>query len=407
MKRNEPGRAWFAAMLSASTFGAFRCAAGDPGQTPQSTDDASNRPVVERRDSSGSSSIEIGSGASFVGATSSTTTLDPPSACAGETYRPERLPLDMYFLVDSSGSMALPTAGGTKWDMVRSALVNFLGDPENADVGVGLGYFPTGVQTSCVAGDPDCLCIPFTPFCFVGAGGACEATAYSQAAVPLSLPPTPSALISDLNAHLLAGGTPTRPALEGALQYVQTWANEHPGRRVVVVLATDGEPAGCLGNSPNEVASIAAAALNGPSQIKTFVIGVGRSLDSLNLVAAAGGTTQAFLTDTGSNLVSELADALGRIRTSALPCAYTIPIATSNGSIDPSRTNVLLTPEGAGAPRLIPKVASGREQDCDGRGGWYYDNPSDPAQVQLCPASCAETYRAQVDVEFGCDTVIF
>ncbi len=38
--------------------------------------------------------------------------------------------------------------------------------------------------------------------------------------------------------------TPTRPALEGVIMYVKVWATSHPSDKVIVVLATDGDPSG-------------------------------------------------------------------------------------------------------------------------------------------------------------------
>lgn len=66
-------------------------------------------------------------------------------ACAGETIQAERIPLDMYVMLDISGSMTYPTVGNpdiTKWQAVSSALVDFVGDQANDGLGVGLQLFP-------------------------------------------------------------------------------------------------------------------------------------------------------------------------------------------------------------------------------------------------------------------------
>ena len=80
------------------------------------------------------------------------------ASCGGLVVEPERLPLDMYFLVDSSGSMAEPTrSGGSKWDLVTDAMVDFLSSTESAQINAGIGYFPLGATPTCVAGDAGCL----------------------------------------------------------------------------------------------------------------------------------------------------------------------------------------------------------------------------------------------------------
>src|SRR5262245_26088023 len=41
--------------------------------------------------------------------------FDPDAACTGEMRQGERLPLDMYFVLDESGSMSEMVMGGSKW----------------------------------------------------------------------------------------------------------------------------------------------------------------------------------------------------------------------------------------------------------------------------------------------------
>ena len=332
--------------------------------------------------------------------------LTAESACGGAVFEPEQLPLDMYFLVDSSQSMAeLTGTGQDKWRLVSGALINFLAAPENAQIGAGIGYFPEKVEPACTAGTPGCLCIPGINLCLNAIGGSCLPEDYESPAVPLSLPPAPARVISDLQLRSFAGGTPTRAALEGTYRYLETWAAQNPGRKIVAVLATDGEPTGCLGNTAADVAALAARALAGPSRIQTFVIGVGRSLANLNQVAAAGGTTRAFLTDTTQDLSVELGATLEAIRTLAGPCAFELPEATPDGPVDPELINLLYTPLGSALPRLIEKTASGGANDCGPEGGWYF---SDAAQTQLrlCEASCQAVFQARLELQFGCKTIV-
>src|SRR5690606_13133461 len=127
---------------------------------------------------------------------------------------------------------------------------------------------------------------------------------------------------TSLNSTSPNGGTPTRYALEGALQHAKEWSDSHPDHTVIVVLATDGEPSGCSGNSMSNIRTVAADyAAQG---IKTFVIGIGNQTGNLNEIAAAGGTGQAIMV-TGSNAKQEFIDAMNAIRGVALACEYEIP----------------------------------------------------------------------------------
>jgi hypothetical protein len=329
------------------------------------------------------------------------------ATCHAEVRDGQRVPIDMYLLVDSSGSMAEPVGGGSKWDVVSTALTAFLNDPRNEGTGVGLGYFPAMGQAQCMPGDTGCFCIPFTTICFSLVGGSCAVSDYSTAAVPLALPAPLTAAIGNLAAHQIGGGTPTRPALEGALQSVSAWATQHPDRKALLVLATDGEPSGCTSNTPQDVADVAAKALAGPQAIRTFVIGVGSSLVSLNLVAQAGGTDHAFLVDTGGDVAQEFADALDQIRGAASSCDFSIPRGGSGAEkIDPTKVNVSYGADGSNTTTRVPQTFMGSGSNCDSSGGWYYDDPAAPTVIKLCDATCRSLSGSAIQVEFGCDTVV-
>jgi hypothetical protein len=89
-----------------------------------------------------------------------------------------------------------------------------------------------------------------------------------------------------------------------------------------------------------------------------------------------------------------------------LPCQYEIPPPPAGMTLDLNAVNLRYTPSG-GAPVFIPHVAS--MADCGPGGGWYYDNPTMPAFVLVCPATCT-TFMAdpggEVEVAFGCETII-
>lgn len=64
-------------------------------------------------------------------------------ACAAQTLKAERLPLDLLVMMDSSGSMLDEVeAGRSKWRAVADAMAAFFRDTASAGIGVGLHYFP-------------------------------------------------------------------------------------------------------------------------------------------------------------------------------------------------------------------------------------------------------------------------
>ena len=68
--------------------------------------------------------LEITIGGSLSGDNGATS--GAPDTCHAQVREGQRVPVDMYLLVDSSGSMAESVAGGTKWDVVSAALIAFL-----------------------------------------------------------------------------------------------------------------------------------------------------------------------------------------------------------------------------------------------------------------------------------------
>lgn len=90
-----------------------------------------------------------------------------------------------------------------------------------------------------------------------------------------------------------------------------------------------------------------------------------------------------------------------------LPCEYLIPQPPMGEDLNPDEVNVVFT-DGAGIDEDIYRVDSAAECD-DVDGGWYYDNPSAPTKIILCPASCDEVSNdemGKMDIVFGCATKV-
>jgi hypothetical protein len=150
------------------------------------------------------------------------------------------------------------------------------------------------------------------------------------------------------------------------------------------------------------VAARAEEGLNQNPSIKTFVIGVGQQLSTLNLIAQKGGTGQAILVST-ANAAQEFKDALDKIR-GGFVCQFLLP-TPDKGEADPDKLNVSFTPPG-GTPEIFPKVDSASQ--CLGQKAWYYDQYPNPKQILLCPAACDLVQNGQgaISIELGCLTKV-
>lgn len=356
---------------------------------------------------SGTGGSGLGGSAGFGGGFGGVSGAGGMTGCRGQLFDTTQSPLDMAVLFDKSGSMDQAATSGSKLSVIVQAFTAFLNAPENANIGVALTYFPLvipGVPSFCAV-DADCLsygpCVGGINVGGTVAFGTCQGadvctvSSYATPAVPFTLPPDHSAVTTSLASATAGGGTPTTGALQGMVQYATGWAAQHPERKVVIVLATDGDPTGCTTNTAADVANVAASALS-QSGIPTYVVGVGSSLTSLNQVAQAGGTTQAYLLDTGGALGATFQDAMNQIRTRSAPCRFAVPSAVT----DPSKINVLYTPPGTTQAAVIPRASAA----CGTAGGWLLDPTG--AGITICPATCSTFVTGgSVQVESGCATV--
>ena len=101
--------------------------------------------------------------------------------------------------------------------------------------------------------------------------------------------------------------------------------------------------------------------------------------------------------------------ATGVVRGSRIECDLGLPPPPDGSVLDPRRVNVQI--RGASGTTTLPYTGS--EGACDPtRGGWHYDDASDPSRVILCPSSCdfARTETAVtsggLDVVFGCASIL-
>ncbi len=273
----------------------------------------------------------------------------------------------------------------------------------------------TAMGQACPGGIAGDVCMPRPKLCFDDRSASCEASSYETPVVPIGeLPGAVAMLESTMNQTIPGGGTPTTPAVKGALAHLRARATANPGRKPVLVLATDGLPTGCelQGNSGALAAAALSEARMAAPGVTTYVIGVFspaqllRARPTLGDLAAAGGTNDPFVLATGSDLSQRFLQAVNQIRGTALSCEFLIP-PPSKGTIDFDKVNVRYS--GPGGDEDLRYVAS--EDRCDpARGGWFYDVPpatGRPTRVRLCPATCTkvkDTAGVTVQLRFGCKT---
>lgn len=126
----------------------------------------------------------------------------------------------------------------------------------------------------------------------------------------------------------------------------------------------------------------------------------------IDLVAKTGGVQGDLCANNQNFLPVFKAMAQAVISNKKIGCDWQIPPPPAGETLDPAKVNVNFTPEGQ-PTAAVPGVASAAKCDPQ-KGGWYYDDPTNPSQVIACPATCTAIQaqqNAKIDILFGCDTI--
>jgi Mg-chelatase subunit ChlD len=375
-----------------AVFG-LACSANKPTGTFGSGGDATSSATGA---TSGASAGGGGEGGSILVGSSASSGAGGQAACAQATAEAKQIPLTIYIAVDQSGSMI----SDDKWDNAKSAFTQFFLEPNAAEIGVALRFWPDPYDFS--DPNPPIACNDAADFtCGPAVVAACEEPEVDVG--PLSDPAHAQKLIAAFNAHTPNGSTPTSAALDGATKWAAKYVfNHNHTEQAIVLLVTDGEPTTCDIDSVY-INKIAEKALSGAG-VLTFAVGLaGSNQSTMNAIAQAGGTGQAFMIANGM-AAQDLLAALKQIQANAVACSFAMPLPPDpKDEIDLGKVDVDYTPSGGGAKSKFPHVASASA--CNAAGGFYYDNPSKPTTINLCPASCTKVQTdsgAKVDIFLGC-----
>lgn len=318
------------------------------------------------------------------------------SACVNDVVSAELAPTNLVIIYDKSGSMGDTATGfdpALKWLPVGTGMKEFFADPYSKTLRASLQFFPLNDDTI---------------------ASTC-AYAYATPSVPLTIAADP-AFTHAIDTTKPSGGTPTLPALVGAIAYAKQVAASRPGDKTAVVLVTDGEPGfwdatqnafvpGCADNDVAHAAAAAKSAFEASPPVPTYVVGVGAKLASLGAIASAGGTGAAVIVDTAdpSKTKTDIVSALGAIRKSEVSCDFSIPPSPAGQELDPYAVNVVLSHDD-GTEKVL-----GYSKACETNDGWKYDDVVHPTRILLCSNACSDARTSslgKVSIAYGCKTHI-
>ena len=373
--------------------------------------------------------------------TASTSSPDVDASCNSDANPVHLTQVNFLFLLDKSGSMGFQNSAGggtwdhcaTRWNPVVDSLNSFFAEADSSRTYASLTILPAdGVNTT--------MCNP-----------ASYSTGTAAIKVPLTLLDDTgrqnfqarlcdcaNGVSSPSSCIVPSGGTPTRPALQGTISYAADIDQTYPNSKTIIVLITDGYPSfacqhsdgsfqacnscddltnGCLTDSgpcstgDAEISKIATVIQSAPSR-SIYVAGVGTDLDDSTLSgwAAASGNSAIDLRNlSGAEAASVLMTRLDSIRSSSTSCAFDLPLPPDETSINPDQTNVEYT-TGAGVSSYWPRTSDGTASTCSNSvRGWYFDTPTVPKKILLCPSSCSavqQDSKGQLRVVYGCSTQV-
>jgi len=307
-------------------------------------------------------------------------------ACADLVLEPQTVPVSMFITVDKSGSMGT----NNKWNNTRQAFNAFFTDMEADGLNVALRFWPDDGCTQSNCQPP---------------GNGCEQPQVNMGS--LADPTHEQALIQLFNNKNPGGNTPTEAALSGAIEFATGYQmGGEAGEQVVVILVTDGEPTACNQNI-NVIKGYAQDGFDN-NGILTFAVGLaGSNENQMNQIAQSGGTNQGYFIG-NNNTEQALLQALKDIQDVAVACTFAMPESDDpNRPIDPNRVNVIYQADDSDPGTKVPQVSGA--SDCTSEGGWYYDDPTDPAVIYLCDATCDaanSSETSKISIEVGCASVV-
>ena len=344
-------------------------------------------------------------------ASGSSTTGGDFEECVGTVSEGEALALDMLIVLDHTTSMTnnaddCPLVVGgvpssqNKWCFATHALASFFVNNSAPGARAALNFMAM----------PGYVC----------EGGPNNPQAQPQ--VGLTVLPTDPAgeLITALSndGPFGVGDGNASTAIEAALRGINdyTVAARTPGRKMIGILITDGDPTVC-NTDINFLSTLVADQLN-TNGLETYFIGMTGATES-NLEALAvqggapehttycGGMASCHYWTVGDGDPTAFVDALNQIQAAALlPCSYQIPAPPAGEVVDLNLVNAEFT-TATGEQVKMTRV-DGSVGCVPGAYQWYYDNAAAPNSLELCPDACqVATEQGQgssVKVAYGCAT---
>ncbi len=242
-------------------------------------------------------------------------------------------------------------------------------------------------------------------------------------------------------------GTPSEAVVRGTTTFLDQLRSEQESTEALfaTVLITDGMPSGCGDEDEHFQATIEAVEQGLENGFPTYVIGVRQpplpendavspweqdgqrvwacridedtyhhdyenpeepfeppdNSANLNAIAAAGGTEQAYMIDTGDPDATReaLQEVVRSIRTEVLPCSFDLPATPPDRQFEKDNIDI-----NAHWDDVTTRLAY--EPECEPGSGWHYEEGPESPAIVLCEETCDElkgARQAELVVDFLCE----
>jgi hypothetical protein len=72
-------------------------------------------------------------------------------------------------------------------------------------------------------------------------------------------------------------------------------------------------------------------------------------------------------------------------------------------SLDISQVAVTYTPSSTMVEAQVPKLNGLGDCELNGNNGWFYDSPTKPSKIEVCPGTCQKFAAGVVKTASGCN----
>ncbi len=235
--------------------------------------------------------------------------------CGSSEIDLSRLTSNVLILLDRSGSMGNARGTSTRWDIAKEAS-HEVTSAYDAEIRFGLSTYSSCLPGGCSVGS---VVVPL---------GDHNAAAIDAFLAPLRSRGSSTGTAPDYFCDSGAPETGTGASLAALVGHP---ALSDPARKNVVLLVTDGaEGSECTDGGRLSGPNGAAALLDQPTPVQTFVVGFSTDVDvaELNRIAAAGGTGHYY----GAEDAAMLVDALTTISRTVRSCDHRLDEAFADDS---------------------------------------------------------------------------